>query len=267
MDLASSPRGPLPSSADASEAHPPDPRSDVRATWDAIVLAAGAPLPARLLPQLTAVLDATPLVIAADGGLAHAHRVDREADVLVGDLDSVGEAALVRAEAHGTTVLRHPVDKDATDLALALDQALTMLGTRTSPHVLVVGGHGGRSDHLLGNALLLAADRYAPLRLTAWWGEDVLDVVRDEVLLEGHPGSTVSLLAVHGRATGVTTTGLRFPLLDATLEPGSPLGISNVMSGRSATVHLATGVLLAVRVDHHVLSDPATPPLTEEHLA
>ena len=60
---------------------------------------------------------------------------------------------------------RHPVAKDATDLELALDAALAM----GPADVTVVGGHGGRLDHFLGNALLLAAERYAPLAIRPAW--------------------------------------------------------------------------------------------------
>jgi thiamine pyrophosphokinase len=232
----------------------------------AVVLAGGEALPDSMLAAVSAAIDDARLVVAADGGIAHAHRVDRDPHVLIGDLDSISPEALARATAGGTHVLRHPTDKDLTDLGLALDHVLEYLctpdgagdgaergvdeGDVTRPvDVLVVGGHGGRSDHLLGNALLLAAPRYAPLRLTAWWGTDVLHVVRDTLEMTGESGATVSLLAVHGPARGVTSEGLTFPLDDADLEPGSPLGISNTLAAAHARVRLTDGVLLVIRPD------------------
>jgi len=243
----------------------PVPSEPARA-FRAVVLAGGDVLPDAMLAAVSSAIDGAPLVVAADGGITHAHRVDRDPHVLVGDLDSVTPEALTRARTRGTHVLRHPVDKDLTDLGLALDHVLEHLsaldgtdggaergvdgGEAARPvDVLVVGGHGGRSDHLLGNALLLAAPRYGPLRLTAWWGTDVLHVVRDTLEFSGGPGATVSLLAIHGPAHGVTTEGLTFPLDDATLESGSPLGISNTLAAPHARVRLTDGVLLVVRPD------------------
>ena len=62
-------------------------------------------------------------------------------------------AALATADGHGHPVERHPAAKDATDLELALDAAIS----RRPGRIHVLGGHGGRLDHLLANALVLAA--------------------------------------------------------------------------------------------------------------
>jgi thiamine pyrophosphokinase len=222
----------------------------------AVVLAGGDPLPPAVLATAADAIDAAGLVVAADAGLAHAVRVGRTVDVVVGDLDSVDPAQLEAAERSGARVHRHPPDKDATDLALALDLVLAHVMARGDDgaggrgrrvDVTVIGGHGGREDHLLANALLLGAERYAALRLQALWGGAVLRVVRDRTTLEGEVGSLVSLLALHGPAHGVTTEGLRFPLDRATLHPGSSLGLSNRLATPRARIALDLGVLLAVQ--------------------
>ena len=86
----------------------------------AVVFAGGDPLPEevrRLLPR-----DA--LVVAADSGLDLARRLGVPVDLVVGDFDSVDPAGLAAAAAAGSVLERHPVDKDATDLELALDAVL-----------------------------------------------------------------------------------------------------------------------------------------------
>jgi thiamine pyrophosphokinase len=213
-----------------------------------VVLAGGSDLsPARLAHAARATTDAD-LVVAADSGYRHAVALDRDVDVLVGDLDSIDPLDLARAERAATRIERHPVDKDLTDLALALDVALSECADASPPlRVTVVGGDGGRTDHLLGNALLLGAPQYAALRIDAIWGEATLHVVRDSCTLASSDGTTVSLLALHGPADGVTTKGLDFPLHDARLAPGSSLGLSNRMNAATAQVHLTSGVLLAVQ--------------------
>ncbi len=218
-----------------------------RGPVDVVVLASGDPLPAALLPDLATAIDSASVTIAADGGLQHADRACRTVDVIVGDLDSVDGAALFRAREAGTEVVAHPTDKDATDLDLALMLALERWDAPHRPKVLVVGGHGGRLDHLLGNLLLLTADRYMGLDLHGWLGTDVVHVVRDRVEFHRGSGEIVSLLAVDGSADGVTTTGLRFPLIDATLAAGSSLGLSNSLLAETAAVTVRSGVLLAVQ--------------------
>ena len=75
----------------------------------------------------------------------------------------------------------------------------------------------------------------------------MLHIVRDSVRLTGAVGSNVSLLALHGAAEGVRTTGLRFPLDDAVLAAGSSLGMSNRMSAPDATVAVRSGVLAVLQ--------------------
>ena len=182
-------------------------------------------------------------VIAADGGLDRAAALGLEVDVLVGDLDSVSSAALARAESAGTRIVRHPVAKDATDLELALDEALA-LGAR---RVLVIASAGGRLDHLAASLLLLGADRYAELELDALVGDALVHVVRSARTLHGTPGELLTLLPLGDGAEGVTTSGLEYPLDGETLGPGSTRGVSNVFTSAEARVTLAEGILLAIR--------------------
>ena len=182
-------------------------------------------------------------VVAADGGLQRAHELGLAVDVVVGDLDSVTPDALAAAEAAGVRVVRHPPAKDATDLELALDEAVA-LGAR---RVLVVASAGGRLDHLLGSLLLLAAERYTALELDALVGEALVHVVRGGRTMHGAPGELLTLLPLGGPATGVTTVGLEYPLRGETLSPGTTRGVSNVFVEREARVALERGVLLAIR--------------------
>jgi thiamine pyrophosphokinase len=205
----------------------------------ALVFAGGDPVPTSVVARL----PEPELVIAADSGLEHAQALGQAVDLVVGDLDSVDPAALAEAEALGASVERHPAEKDATDLELALGAALG----RGARHVTVIGGHGGRVDHFLANALLLASDTFAALDIDAWIGRAHVTVVRAQAELQGAPGSLCTLLAVGGPARGVTTHGLRYPLEHDDLLPGSTRGVSNLLAGSIATVALRAGTVLVVQ--------------------
>jgi thiamine pyrophosphokinase len=188
-------------------------------------------------------LPAADLVVAADTGLAEARRLGKRVDVLVGDLDSVSDEDADRVAREGGRIDRHPVDKDATDLELALEAALRTGAKR----VVVAGGAGGRLDHLLGNALVLASPKFATMDVDAVFGRARLHVVRGALDLDGAPGELVSLFAVGGPACGVRTTGLRWGLHGEDLLPGSSRGTSNEFVEPLATVSVEAGVLVAVR--------------------
>lgn len=205
----------------------------------AIVFLGGDRVPAGTLDDLPTAA----FVIGADSGVDHAHALGWEVDLAVGDFDSVTPAGLAAVEDAGATVDRHPAEKDQTDFELALDVALG----RGAQRIVVIGGHGGRVDHFLGNAMVLVSDRFRAATIEARFGHTVVHVVRGAVAFTGTPGDLVTLLAVTGPVTGITTTGLRYPLAGETLVPGSSRGVSNELLARSATVTVGEGVLLVVR--------------------
>lgn len=186
-----------------------------------------------------AALPAASAVVAADGGVDLALELELPVDLAVGDFDSASEEAL----AASARIERHPTSKDAGDLELALDAAMRLRPER----ILVLGGGGGRLDHLLGVVLLLAAEAYATVRIDALIGAAAVHVVRNERRLPGEPGELLSLFAAHGPAFGVVTEGLAYPLRGETLEPGSSRGLSNVFAEPEARIALERGVILAVR--------------------
>jgi thiamine pyrophosphokinase len=207
---------------------------------DAVVVFAGG---ARPSAHAAAAVPPGALVVAADGGADHALALGVRVDVAIGDFDSITPASLEALAQAGARIERHPAEKDATDLELALDAAAGFDPRR----IVVVGGSGGRLDHELGELLLLGAEAYAGFELDALLGRATIHVVRRERRLTGTPGELISLFALHGPAVGVVTEGLSYPLQDETLAPGSSRGVSNLFAGREARVLVARGVVLAVR--------------------
>lgn len=202
-----------------------------------VVLAGGDP-PSY---EVTGRLPEGAFVIAADSGFDHATRLGMKVDLLVGDLDSVSPEGL---DAAGQKVERHPADKDASDLTLALRAA----ARRGAQRVVVVGGNGGRIDHLLTNSAVLTSDEFASQRIEWLVGAATAVVVRSEVEIKGRPGDLVTLLPQGGDAVGVTTEGLRWPLLDQTIKYGSSRGLSNQLTSDLARVTVNTGVLLVIHL-------------------
>ncbi|MGE4566532.1 MAG: thiamine diphosphokinase [Acidimicrobiales bacterium] len=187
-------------------------------------------------PALAAPLPPADFVIAADRGGDHALALGYSVDLLVGDLDSVSAAGRLAA----IEIEQHPVDKDETDLELALAAA----ERRGFLSITVVGSLGGRPDHALGNLLALAAQRWAGLAIeirvagaTGW-------VVHQDFCRTLPEGSSLSLLALGGPAVGVQTTGLRWPLHGEILPSGTGRGLSNQVVDNQITVKVASGVLL-----------------------
>lgn len=210
----------------------------------AVVIAGGD----LLDPDVVEELPAHAYVVAADSGLEQAQRLGIRVHRVVGDLDSATPEALARLSPD-VLVDRHPWDKDATDLELAL----AVVAALDVDRVLVLGGHGGRLDHLLANAALLASPRFSHLDVEWVAGSARVTVVRRTARLHGTPGELITLVPIGGPALGVTTTGLRWPLSGEDLAFGTTRGVSNQFRAPLATVTLSQGCLLAVQPE-------ATPP-------
>ena len=183
-------------------------------------------------------------VVAADRGVDHALALGLDVELAIGDFDSASAAALAEAAASGARVERHPEDKDATDLELALDAALEL--EPQPDRILVLAGVGQRLDHLLAALLLLGSPHYDGVEVDAVIGDARIHVIRGSRTLAGRPGELVSLLPLHGAAEGVRTEGLEYPLAGETLEAGSSRGVSNRLTGEAARVAVERGILLAV---------------------
>lgn len=203
----------------------------------ALVLVGGA---VHAGDDLRAVLAGADLVVAADGGLRHAGALGLTPDLLVGDLDSVDDATLA---AHpDLTVERHPADKDALDLELALDAAVA----RGAARITVVGGLSGRLDQTLATVLVVQARHASGVALEVLDGRRALWPLRpgEARELPLQEGERFSLLALD-REARVSVVGARYPLDEAALTRALGLGVSNVALGPVRVVAHA-GAVVAV---------------------
>ncbi len=184
------------------------------------------------------------LLLAADGGAAHALALGLCPDVVIGDLDSLDPEQRVQLHASGTRFIVHPADKDETDLELALLHAAAQGATS----IVVLGVLGGRLDQTLANVLLLTLPVLVGRDTRLVDGAQTAFVIRDEAVISGKPGDIVSLIPLGGDARGVTTTDLAYPLNDSTLPFGPALGVSNKMTAERARVQVRDGLLLCVHL-------------------
>ncbi len=194
------------------------------------------------LDRVRALVGQPDLVICADGGLRHAQALGLRVDLLVGDFDSLDGAALADARAAGMAIVQVPVEKDRTDSQIALEEALR----RGADEILLTGGSGTRLDHTLSNVLLLPR---CPVPVTMTDGKSVVRVLRDGQTLEvpRAAGAYLSLVPLTPAVTGVTVTGVHWPLEGATLRWGESLGISNRVVDAAARVSVGAGCLLVIQ--------------------
>jgi len=196
-----------------------------------------------VLPSDRGVIGAKDFVVAADGGAFALERWKVLPHLVVGDMDSLGDAGVERYARQGIPVAKYPATKDESDLELAVAQAIAAGATEV---VLLGALRGERLDHEAANLLLLADPGYDGVRIEARRGNLRIRAVRGKgsLALAGPVGALVTLLPVDGDADRVTTEGLRYPLRGETLRFGRARGLSNEVASLPATVTLDKGTLL-----------------------
>ncbi|MFC1917428.1 thiamine diphosphokinase [Chloroflexota bacterium] len=181
------------------------------------------------------------LVLGVDGGARHADTLNVTLNAIIGDLDSL--SALGQQGISNTKFVSYPVEKDETDLELALLYA----EEQGANQIVMVGAMGGRMEMTIANILLLTHASLRSCRIDVWHGEQMGWVIKPPGEdISGHPGDTVSLIPLGGDASGITTKGLKYSLKDEDLTFGSTRGISNQMEKPSAHIKLTAGLLLAI---------------------
>ena len=202
----------------------------------------GAPDPPDLLRRVAARAD---MVVAADGGARYALDAGIIPDLVVGDMDSLGEVREI--EERGVALERHPLKKDKMDGHLAV----IAVRERGATVVDLLCAAGGRFSALFAVPhILLAAERMG-LRATmiAGWGRAfVLEAGSRAVV--GDPQDSVSVFPFTGPAIGVTLEGFAYPLADARLEVGDTLGFHNELIGEEGRVSVSEGALLMIHEAH-----------------
>ena len=179
-------------------------------------------------------IGAEDYIIAADGGLKHTERLRIAPNEILGDFDSLGYTP------KDANVF--PVEKDDTDAMLAVRRGLA-LGYRE--FILYGSVDGPRLDHTVANfqTLQFLADQGAWGYLV---GKDTLVTVLKNGKLTFPAGNEglISVFCMGQDANGVSETGLQYPLENATLTAGFPLGASNHFTGEEAGISVEDGSLL-----------------------
>lgn len=178
--------------------------------------------------------------ICVDRGIEHCLAAGFVPTLLIGDFDSASEQVLGQESLSSVPRYVYPARKAASDLELAL----LVLADEPPESVVILGVSGGRTDHMLFNWMLPAL-RVWPFTMVLIDGTTHCHVLQGSAscAITVSLGQTISLLAPTG-STGVTTSGLQYPLQGATLEVGSTLGLSNVTEDKQVCVRQDSGTLL-----------------------
>lgn len=177
-------------------------------------------------------------IVCADGGYRHAKAMGIKPAVLIGDMDS-----LLPDENIDTETINLPVRKDFTDSEVCVKYVLL----KDFEDILMLGFMGTRQDHTLTNLMLLKqfADNGKKAHLLDEHNE--IYYTAKENIIYGKKGDIISIIPFSGDLTGVSTSGLDYPLNNETLFFGESRGVSNVMISNKCVITVQSGFGLIIK--------------------
>jgi thiamine pyrophosphokinase len=179
------------------------------------------------------------LVLAADSGLTAAENAGVRPDWIVGDMDSLDDPGRLKKYPSRRVRLFRP-DKDYTDTELALN-CLWEQGCR---EIWILGGGGGRIDHLF--AIRALFERNRPPNRWVTGAEDIRCLEPGESLsLKLVSGSIVSLFPLAAGPWEAESSGLKWPLKGLAWDRGS-FGVSNTAPEGDFSVLVVQGRFMVI---------------------
>lgn len=184
-------------------------------------------------------------LIAVDGGADYCCQMGLEADLYLGDFDSVSETGRKslqnNVESH---ILTLPREKDDTDTLAALKLGIE----KGYKEFYIFGGLGGRIDHTIANIQCLTYLSRNGCKGYMFKGNEKLFVISNEsVSFEEKEQGILSLFSLSGSAKGVYISGMKYNLENGVITNDFPIGVSNEFVGEQAIVTVREGELLIVK--------------------
>lgn len=181
---------------------------------------------------LAAWVEASDIIVAADGGVHHLERISVVPQLIVGDMDSVP-----LMHGYATELIVIDEDEDRSDLEKLLSAAKGF----GADQVVLICIHGGRMDHFLASFSVAIASN---LNIRWVLPEEHVVLLRPGFQGRFSTGSAkrISLIPIEGECT-VRSQGLRWELTDTALVMGQHVSLSNVSTAEAISLQVSGGHL------------------------
>ncbi|KAB8138696.1 thiamine diphosphokinase [Gracilibacillus oryzae] len=183
--------------------------------------------------------------IGADKGSAYIINHQLKLDIAVGDFDSVTEKEMKEIYDRAGQMEKHPVEKDETDLELAVRVAM-----KNNPDkIYLFGVTGGRLDHELVNIQLLYQFINKDIHAVIVDNSNQLSLYLpgEHKVIKDSDEHYISFLPFTQSVTGLTLKGFYYPLEQKTIEWGTTLCVSNQIFDNYGTFSFDDGILIMIK--------------------
>ena len=180
----------------------------------------------------------------ADGGYLICAAMGFEADIVIGDFDSLSADKILEIESLGIEKAVFPCEKDDTDVMLCAKHGLAL----GFDNFLILGGIGGDFAHTIANLQTLS------FLIDMGCKAEILTSTEQILMLDGRAagfsgcaGAKFSVFSYVERSSGVYIENAKYPLSDVVLTNSSPIGAGNeFINTEPVTISVRQGRLLVI---------------------
>ncbi|WP_091483857.1 thiamine diphosphokinase [Gracilibacillus orientalis] len=200
--------------------------------------------PEKALASLISYQDDVDIWIGADLGASYLLRNQLPIDIAIGDFDSIDleEKELIKQQAN---IFREfPVEKNETDLELAVEAALSY----HPASIFLFGVTAGRLDHELANIQMLYRLIEKNVSAKIIDHKNILSIYKPgEYDVQANSSELVSFIPLTPIVKGLTLHGFCYPLDNYTVTWGSTRCISNQLINEQGTFLFNDGILIMIK--------------------
>ena len=193
--------------------------------------------PIKHLAKWHELIQSAQTIIACDGAISECYDHKISVDFLVGDLDSITEQDLAKAERGNTQIIKSD-EQNSNDLS----KALRFCQNLSVNEIDIIGVDGGKSDHQMANYFALLEYQ---LPVTLHLNDAIVIAVSksNPLYYKSSPGVSFSLFSI-GQVAKVTIKGAKWELNNHDMKP-STMGLHNEILGDELSIQCENGSLLA----------------------
>ena len=179
-------------------------------------------------------LDNYDFIVAVDSGAEHAYKLFLKPDLIIGDLDSIDEKTIKRAEKDSIQILKYETNKNETDFELALKHVLD----QSIKDITIIGGEYGEIDHLF--SVLTVIISYQNDELILWIHGNQSIIIPNSKKIKIGNNVKFSILPFTD-LKNLNISGARWNLKNENIEFGKSFTLRNVSMDKNIEVSVDDG--------------------------
>ena len=179
-------------------------------------------------------LDNYDFIVAVDSGAEHAYKLFLKPDLIIGDLDSIDEKTIKRAEKDSIQILKYETNKNETDFELALKHVLD----QSIKDITIIGGEYGEIDHLF--SVLTVIISYQNDELISWIHGNQSIIIPNSKKIKIGNNVKFSILPFTD-LKNLNISGARWNLKNENIEFGKSFTLRNISIDKNIEVSVDDG--------------------------